>query len=257
VECYYSTNVAYYDYLFHDHLVSSEVLLESVLSRPQLEKPSISFVLDACCGSGHDVEFLLRRGFDVEASDLCPDMLDYAEARVKRVHLSARFFQSDVLELSEKTDQFYDLVLFRGNTLGHLSGVDQLKAVQQLYDRTKPGKFLLLDFRDGRRYHREQKRFELRGRGIDWSKRLVYFSYYGVVPSIEFSGTYRIRSKVLLLNLAKLKFSTKSQTIDGHYVDVAAIIDHLLELGCDFEFIESDGRCLPYLKTVLVSKGKQ
>src|SRR6185369_3193264 len=173
VDCYYSTNVAYYDYLFRDHLTSSEVLLKLVLSQLQLRKSSITQVLDACCGSGHDVEFLLRRGFQVEASDLCQDMLDYAEARISRIQLSARFFQSDVLELSEKTDQLYDLVLFRGNTLGHLSSMDQVMAVQQLYDRTRPGKFLLLDFRDGRRYHREQKRFELRGRGIDWSKRLI------------------------------------------------------------------------------------
>lgn len=256
-ESYYSTNVAYYDYLFHDHLRSSEALLESVLSTPQLQNTPVTSVLDACCGSGHNVEFLLRRGFQVDASDLCQEMLDYARVRVSRLGLTGHFFQADVLEIGDKTKTLYDLVLFRGNTLAHLSPADQLRAVQQLYDRTKPGKFLLLDFRDGRRYHREKKRFELRGYGIDAPNHVVFISFYGVKPARVFSGTYRLKSRVMVFNYRDFKFSMKSQRIEGYYVNVEAILERLSELGCSFDFIEGDGRGLPYLKTVLVTKSQE
>jgi SAM-dependent methyltransferase len=254
VECYYSSNVAYYDYLYHDHLASSEMLLESLLLQPPLQNSSIVSVLDACCGSGHDVELLVRHGFNVDASDLCQEMIDYTQRRVRKFNTQSRFFQSDVLELESRVQGMYDLVLFRGNTLGHLRAPDQLRAVRQLYGKTKPGKFLLLDFRDGRRYHAEQKGFELRGSGIDRINHLAYFSFYQIKHAIDFTGTYEINSTVVLFDYRTLKFTRKSQRIEGHYVDVKLLVDLLSSMGCSYEFVETYGEGLPYLKTVLIQK---
>lgn len=259
IECdrvayYYSSYIDYYDYLFQDHLKASEKLLTSLLARLRANK--VTSVLDACCGSGHDVEFFLKSGFNVDAADLCQHMIEYTRRRVQYLNISnSIFFQSDVLELDTKAKRTYDLVTFRGNTLGHLTAPDQIKAVKQLYKRTKPGKFLLFDFRDGHAYFKERKSIELRGRGIDRIKHVIYFSLYNVTHPRDFSHSYAIHSKVFLFDYDNFSYKKKSLKIDGYYVDTLAILKLLSQLKCSFELIESGGKGLPYLKTILLRKG--
>ncbi|HEX8396062.1 MAG TPA: class I SAM-dependent methyltransferase [Pyrinomonadaceae bacterium] len=254
VTFYYSNNIDYYDYLYHDHLAASESLLNNLLVK--LEGIDIRSVLDACCGSGHDVCFFLKNGFSVDASDLSYEMVAHTKAKAEKFDTAnSIFFQSDVLELSSKVQRMYDLVIFRGNTLGHLSASDQLKAVNQLYDRTKPGKFLLFDFRDGNIYYQERKPIELRGYGIDKTKHLLFFSFYSLRHPQNISDAYHIYSSVFFFNYFNFRFKKESLEIEGNYVNTEAIVNLLSNLNCTFEFLDSYSGGLPYLKTVLVRKG--
>lgn len=253
VTFYYSNNIDYYDYLYHDHLIASETLLNNLLVK--LKDFDITNVLDACCGSGHDVCFFLKNGFNVDASDLSAEMVTHTKVKAQKFNIAnSLFFQSDVLELDSKIERMYDLVLFRGNTLGHLTAIEQLKAIKQLYDRTSPGKFLLFDFRDGNTYHQERKPIELRGYGLDKTKHLLFFSLYRLRHPQQISSTYHIHSSVFFFNYYNFRFKRESLEIEGNYVNAEAIISLLSNLQCTYEFLNSYSEGLPYLKTILVRK---
>jgi SAM-dependent methyltransferase len=251
--CYYSDNVDDYDYLYHDHLKSSEVLLLNLLSK--IESNNVKTVLDACCGSGHDVEFFLKHNFNVDASDLCQQMIDFTKMRVQKVgSFNSVFLQTNVLQLDTYVTKKYDLVIFRGNTLGHLNTIEQIKSIKQLYNTTKPGKFLLIDFREGVTHYQERKAFELRGHGIDRIRHLLYFSYYKIKHSKDFLKPYLIQSRIMKFDYFKFKIRQEDLDIVGHYVDAQAIFDLLSKLKCTYEILESDKRGLPYLKSILITK---
>jgi SAM-dependent methyltransferase len=253
VTLYYANHTRYYDYLFGDHLRSSEKLLSRLL--PFFRANKVVTVLDCCCGSGHDAEFFLKNGFSIDVSDLCDEMVSYTKQKVTRFNTEKmHFFQSDVLELETKCQDVYDLVIFRGNTIGHLSQTEQLKALVQLFKRTKPGKFILLDFREGYTYFTERKSFELRGNGHSKKDHLLYFSFYKVRHGSRFTTPYLVFSKVFTFDYRKWAVNRKLLNIKGHYVDEASIIHLLNGLNCQYEYIESDGKGLPYLKTLLIRK---
>ncbi|MBL7884280.1 MAG: class I SAM-dependent methyltransferase, partial [Bacteroidia bacterium] len=128
---YYPNNLEYYDYIYLDHLKYSKKLLNDLI--PVFRQFKVETVFDACCGSGNDIIQLQKNGFIVNASDLCQKMIDFTKSRFTKSYIDkASFFTANVLNLSKSCSSKFDLILFRGNTLGHLTSDNQLKAIDEL-----------------------------------------------------------------------------------------------------------------------------
>lgn len=252
---YYPNNLEYYDYIYLDHLKYSKDLLNDLT--PVFKHYKVETVLDACCGSGNDIVQLYKNGFSVNASDLCQKMLDFTKKRfTKNYTESASFFTSNVLNLSESCREKFDLVLFRGNTLGHLTLNEQLKAIDELINTTNSNGLILIDFRNGLDYFNNKKSFEQRGIGVDKKLNNIFFSYYRILNPKSVSMPYTVKSYLYILNYRTLIFNKYIKEIEAYYVLKENIIQHISTLGLKFQIVSFKQKGLPKLETMLIFKTK-
>jgi SAM-dependent methyltransferase len=90
--------------------------------------------LDAACGTGRQTEYLAARGHRVIGVDSCPDMLDYARARVPH----AEFQQGDLHQLP-LPDDHVDIVVC-ALALSHLPDQRPSRPGQRRPHRLDPGR---------------------------------------------------------------------------------------------------------------------
>lgn len=248
---YYPNNLEYYDYLYSDHLAYSKSLLVNLL--PIFKYNKINTVLDACCGSGNDVIQLYKEGFEINASDLCDTMVSFTKNRFD-VFLKSDtfFFTSNVLNLSKSSLKKFDLVLFRGNTLGHLNSQEQLSAIQELIKVSNSNGLILIDFRNGVKYFERKKKYEQRGYGIDNKLKNIFFSFYRIkFPSI-LSKPYLIKSYLFIFNYKHFQFINYQKTIQANFVIKENIIEFLKAQKLKYEIVTSDKKGLPFLESILI-----
>jgi SAM-dependent methyltransferase len=240
-----------FDYLYDDHIKYTKCIFEKIL--PFLQKSNIESVLDACCGNGHNAKYFLEHNFNVAMSDLHKEMLSISYANLKEYSSKIiKVFNCDVLNLNDYCDRKYDLVLFRGNTLGHLSQVNQLKALEQLLSVVSKGGFLIFDFRDGKTYFTEKKWFEIRGKGFNRKKLEVFLSFYRINHPLRFSEKYTIKTNTYVLNLKKVTFRKNKSNLEGNYVNGQAIVDFLEKKKLQHFEINIKTKGLQQLKTFMI-----
>jgi len=248
---YYPINLEYYNYLYSDHLNYSKLLLNDLI--PKFESNNIKSVLDACCGNGNDVVYLSKRGFNINASDLCKNMVGFTKNRFNQTNINhSLFFTSNVLELSKTCNQKFDLVLFRGNTLGHLNSFEQIKAIDELISVTNSNGIILLDYRNGLDYFNSKNIYEQRGYGVDKRLSNLYFSYYKIRFPKDVSKPYLINSHLYVYNYLKFNFTKYSNLIEANYVLKESILKHISNLNLNYEMINTNLKGLPHLETILI-----
>jgi SAM-dependent methyltransferase len=248
---YYPSNLEYYDYIYSDHIKYSKTLLTKLL--PLLKNKNIHSVLDACCGSGNDVLQLYEQGFEINASDICGTMVSFTEHRFQNCFIpKSSFFISNVLKLSKTTPNKYDLVLFRGNTLGHLNSSEQIFAIEELIKVSVPNGLILIDFRNGVDYFANKKKYEQRGYGIDSKLNNIYFSFYRITYPSIISESYTIKSYLFVLNYKKIRFINYNKSIKANFVIKDSILAYLQSKQLKYEIITSEIGGLPYLESILI-----
>ena len=114
-------------------------------------------VLDIGCGDGRDIRALGCRGYDVCGCDACKGMVKCAQT--KDLSHACRYVVKSfpVVESDDILQQRFDLVYSHAMIM-HLSGADLGKALCQMCDIVKDGKYLILSWcnrhsTDGRVYH--------------------------------------------------------------------------------------------------------
>lgn len=101
----------------------NEILLKLILSH----SPKASNVLDATCGTGSQVFYLTKNGFQVTGSDINPDMLEVAEESFPE--LCDCFNLGDMCSVALGK---FDVVISMFNAVGHLTKIDFQNAVSNL-----------------------------------------------------------------------------------------------------------------------------
>ncbi len=108
-------------------------------------------VLDAACGIGIDAAALLRRGFDVLASDASEGMAAAARTRLRESDVDpAKIVTSDWVDLPKHFEEaVFDAIFCIGNSIAHTpdatSMIDALEAFRSLL---VPGGMLVVDSHD-------------------------------------------------------------------------------------------------------------
>src|SRR5476649_881288 len=83
-----------------------------------LKKHKAKTVLDLTCGTGSQVFWLLKRGYQVSGSDISKGMLKIAETKAKKEKIKIKFLRGDVRTINVGK---YDAAITIFNAVGHLS----------------------------------------------------------------------------------------------------------------------------------------
>ena len=113
-----------------------------------------ALVLDAACGIGVDAAALMRRGFDVTASDASEEMVAHARRRLDSVG-PARTVVSQWEDLpSHFKPGTFDAVFCVGNSIAHATGAAEMIAAFEAFRLVlTPGGQLVLDSQDWEMVH--------------------------------------------------------------------------------------------------------
>lgn len=112
-------------------------------------------ILDVSCGIGTQAIGLAQRGFVVTASDLSDGAIARAKAEARRRTVAIDFSVCDMRAAYTHHQRQFDVVISADNSITHLLNDDDLlRALQQMYECTRPGGGCLLTVRD---YDREER----------------------------------------------------------------------------------------------------
>lgn len=107
-----------------------------------LKKHKVKGVLDLTCGTGSQVFWLAKRGYEVMGSDINAPMLKVARNRAKKEKLAVKFLKGDMC--TTKIGKF-DAVISIFNSVGHLTKRDFEKAMKNIHANLKVGGIYVFD----------------------------------------------------------------------------------------------------------------
>jgi len=115
---------------FDAHNIGDDTDAKNAVVEKLLSKHKAKTVLDLTCGTGSQVFFLNKRGYDVTGSDFSPALLDIARKNAAAGKVSVKFIDGDMRTL--KIGRF-DAAITMFNAIGHLSKAGFEKAVRNIH----------------------------------------------------------------------------------------------------------------------------
>ncbi len=134
---YYNTRAQHYD----DFNENSSKTINSYLEKI-LEKYKAKTVLDLTCGTGSQVFWLVKSGFDVTGVDINANMLKIARKKAKTQNMKVKFLLGDCRNTFLGK---FDSVITIFNSIGHLTKSDFEKTIQNINKNLKNGGIYVFD----------------------------------------------------------------------------------------------------------------
>lgn len=134
---HYDQEAKHYDAFNETRSAQINQVIEDILS-----SYAVKSVLDLTCGTGSQVFWLAKRGYEVVGVDINIKMLEIAQHKAEQQNLSFRFKQGDMR--TSKIGQF-DAVLTIFNSIGHLIEEDFELAIQNIHANLKSGGLYIFD----------------------------------------------------------------------------------------------------------------
>lgn len=107
-----------------------------------LKKHRVKTVLDLTCGTGSQVFWLAKRGYEVVGADINSKMLKVANSKAQKEKLALKFLKGDMRTI--KVGKF-DAVITIFNAVGHLTKIDFEEAMKNISDNLKDGDLYIFD----------------------------------------------------------------------------------------------------------------
>ncbi|MFA4960143.1 MAG: class I SAM-dependent methyltransferase [Candidatus Pacearchaeota archaeon] len=103
-----------------------------------------SLILDAGGGTGFWSRKLAKQNYRLICTDISQKMLDTGVKIAKKEKTSEKikFLNSDITNMKEFTDNFFDLAIAEGDPVGYCENAD--KAIKELSRVTKKGKYVII-----------------------------------------------------------------------------------------------------------------
>lgn len=127
---------------FDAHNVNESTETKNAFIESLLKAQNVKTVLDMTCGTGSQVFYLAKRGYEVIGSDFSPALLEQARKKAAAEGLNLTFVDGDMRNL--KMGKF-DAVITIFNAIGHLSKPDFENALQNIYANLKDGGVYVFD----------------------------------------------------------------------------------------------------------------
>jgi len=134
---HYDKEAATYDVFNEQQSAAINSLIQKTL-----EEHKVTTVLDLACGTGSQVFWLMKIGFEVVGVDISEKMLEIAKGKSKHDDLDVNFILGDMR--TSKIGQF-DAVLTIFNAMGHLTKEDFEKAIQNIHANLNVGGLYIFD----------------------------------------------------------------------------------------------------------------
>ncbi len=116
-------------------------LINQVIEKT-LKKYRVKTVLDFTCGTGSQVFWLAKRGYEVIGSDINLNMLKIARGKARKEKLDVKLRKGDMRTI--KVGKF-DAVITIFNAVGHLTKLDFEKAMQNVHENLNDGGLYVFD----------------------------------------------------------------------------------------------------------------
>ncbi|MCX5921779.1 MAG: methyltransferase domain-containing protein [Candidatus Dependentiae bacterium] len=107
-----------------------------------LKSYNVKNVLDLSCGTGSQVFWLTKSGYDVIGVDINPLMLKIAKNKASQEKLPIKFLEGDMRHLYVGK---FDAVITIFNAVGHLTNLDFEKAMRNINSNLKSGGLYIFD----------------------------------------------------------------------------------------------------------------
>lgn len=127
---------------FDAHNISDDTELKNSVIEKLLKKYDVKTVLDLTCGTGSQVLFLAKRGYEVIGSDFSPELLKIARKKAKEAKLNLRFIDGDMRTIQVGK---FDVAITMFNAVGHLSKSGFEKAIKNIGGNLKDGGIYVFD----------------------------------------------------------------------------------------------------------------
>src|SRR3990167_10332497 len=127
---------------FDAHNVNASTESKNAFIEKLLKAQNVKTVLDMTCGTGSQVFYLAKRGYEVTGSDFSPGLLERARKKAAAEGLDLTFVDGDMRNL--KVGQF-DAVITIFNAIGHLTQPDFEKTLQNIRANLKDGGVYIFD----------------------------------------------------------------------------------------------------------------
>ena len=134
----YQKNPEFFDALnIGDDTESKNSVIERLLKAHKVKT-----VLDMTCGTGSQVFYLIKHGYEVTGSDFSPELLQQARAKAKKAGLNLTFIDGDIRNV--KVGKF-DAVITIFSAVSHLTKSGFAKAIRNIGKNLKDGGIYIFD----------------------------------------------------------------------------------------------------------------
>jgi len=116
-------------------------LINGVLEKI-LKKYKVKTIIDLTCGTGSQVFWLTKHGYEIIGADINSSMLKIARTKARREKVDVKFIKGDMRSLEVGK---FDAVITIFNAIGHLTKLDFEKAVQNIHRNLNEGGLYLFD----------------------------------------------------------------------------------------------------------------
>lgn len=127
---------------FDAHNIGDDTELKNSVIEKLLKKYNTKTVLDLTCGTGSQVLFLAKHGYEVIGSDFSPDLLKIARKKAKEAKLNLRFIDGDMRIINVGK---FDAAITMFNAVGHLTKSGFEKAIININKNLKDGGIYVFD----------------------------------------------------------------------------------------------------------------
>ena len=134
---HYNKDAKHYDAFNEEHSKTINQTIENIV-----KKHTIKTILDFTCGTGSQVFWLTKSGYDVTGVDISSMMLRVAKNKAKQEKLDIKFLEGDMRTMYVGK---FDAVITIFNSVGHLTTLDFEKATRNVNSNLKPGGIYIFD----------------------------------------------------------------------------------------------------------------
>jgi SAM-dependent methyltransferase len=136
---WYNKDSEYFDEI-HENRPSTKLINRTV--EKILKKYRVKTVLDLTCGTGSQVFWLAKRGYNVTGSDISQGMLKIARGRAKKEKISVRLLKGDMRTIKVGS---FDAAITIFNAVGHLTKAGFEKAMRNIRENLNFGGIYVFD----------------------------------------------------------------------------------------------------------------
>lgn len=136
---WYNKDSKHYDTFNED--TSNAKITNSTIEK-LLRRSKVRTVLDLTCGTGSQVFWLAKRGYNVTGSDISSGMLKIAKNKARRDKMNVRLLRGDMRTI--KVGKF-DAAITIFNAIGHLTKAGFEKAMRNIHRNLNPHGIYLFD----------------------------------------------------------------------------------------------------------------
>lgn len=192
----------------------NSVVINAILDKT-FQKHKVRSILDLSCGTGSQVFWLSRCGYEVVGVDINAKMLKIAREKARKQNQKLKFIKGDMRSTQQGV---FDAVVTIFNSVGHLTKKDFLKTMENVYDNLNEAGLYVFDIFNLDYLQRDNNITKLT---IDWQKRvgerIVREIQYSTIDDDGILASYDFYFEKK--DGAKPKTSTAVQTLQVYSAD--------------------------------------